>query len=268
MKKSLIRIKSMFMRYAYLHKRSMARTLEFFFWPVMSLLVWGFVTTYFQSIVMSDKARVVYFLISAMIFWDVLYRAQQTVTLAIAEDIWTHNIQNVILSPLRLWEWMASMFLFGLIKVIVVVIFLSVVALGLYRFHFFDMMGFYLFPFMASLLFFGWGIGVMTSGLLLRWGHAVEALIWGIPFLIQPLSAVFYPVATLPIWLQFISKLLPSTYVFEGIRSVTATGAMNWSLFGWSVVANLIFFVLSSVVFMVLFREARSAGRLGRLGMD
>ena len=47
----------------------------------------------------------------------------------------------------------------------------------------------------------------------------------------DPNGAVFYPVSVLPAWLQKIAYLLPSTYVFEGMRQVLATGvtvAQEW----------------------------------------
>ena len=36
----------------------------------------------------------------------------------------------------------------------------------------------------------------------MRWGQAAESLAWAVPFFIQPLAAVFYPVSVLPAWLQ------------------------------------------------------------------
>ena len=39
-------------------------------------------------------------------------------------------------------------------------------------------------------------------------------------FAVQPLGCVYYPVATLPTWLQPVAWSLPPTYVFEGLRSV------------------------------------------------
>jgi ABC-2 type transport system permease protein len=40
------RIAALLLRYLYLYRRSLPRAMEIFFWPVMDLLVWGFVTVY------------------------------------------------------------------------------------------------------------------------------------------------------------------------------------------------------------------------------
>jgi len=152
----------MFFRYANLHKRSMARSLEIFFWPIMNLLVMGFLTMYVQEIVETKLAHFVVFLINAMIFWDVLYRAQQGVTLSVIEDVWTQNIQNIFISPLRVWEWLASMFLYGLVKTLIITVVLSVLALIFYHFNIIDRVGLYLIPLLANLLLFGWALGRST----------------------------------------------------------------------------------------------------------
>ncbi|MBX7149642.1 ABC transporter permease [bacterium] len=265
---SLLRIRYMILRYLYVHKRSVSRSLELVFWPVMELLVWGYLVLYIQRVGTGDLPKIIVSVFAAVIFWDLLYRSQQGVSLSFVEDIWTHNIFNLLISPLRLWEWITSTFIYGMMKTLIIVCILSVLALFLYHFHFIDTLGFYIIPFLANLLLFGWALGLFTSGLLLRWGHAVEALIWGIPFLVQPLSAIYYPVSVLPAWLQHVSWLLPSTYVFEGMRSVVATGQMDAVMLAKAFLCNVVYFVLGSFFFTFMYRLSQKSGRLGRLGMD
>ena len=268
MKQSLTRIGGILTRYLYLHTRSLPRCLEIFFWPVMELLVWGFVSVYFQSLLNNPSAKIAAVLISAMIFWDILYRSQQAVSIAIVEDIWTQNIVNILVSPLRLWEWLAATFIYGFFKISLITLILSAIALGLYRFNLFNNLGFLMIPLMANLLFFGFALGVFTSALVIRWGHSAEALVWGIPYLVQPISAIYYPVSVLPVPLQWISKMLPSTYVFEGMRAVAETGNLPWSYFAAGLGLNLIYFILAGFFFHGMYRAARTTGRLGHLGMD
>lgn len=265
---SIIRVNAMFRRYLYLHKRSLPRTLEILFWPVMELLVWGFVATYVQGIVQDGLSRLILFLINAMIFWDILYRSQQAVSISFMEDIWTQNIVNLLISPLKIWEWHMATFLYGLAKSIVITLILGLIALGLYRFNLIAETHWFLLPLVANLFLFGWAIGVATSGLLVRWGYAAEALIWGIPFLIQPLSAIYYPLETLPVWLRPFALALPSTYVFEGMREVIRTGSMPFTHLFCAFGLNILYFILGSLFFTSMFRFSRNKGRLGHLGMD
>jgi ABC-2 type transport system permease protein len=91
-------------------------------------------------------------------------------------------------------------------------------------------MGLALLPFLASLLLFGWAVGMCTMALMLRFGQAAEALAWGVPFLLQPLSAVFYPVNVLSSWLQTLAHLFPSMCIFEGMRTALRAGTVDSAL--------------------------------------
>jgi ABC-2 type transport system permease protein len=262
------RIGALILRYCYLHKRSLPRTLEIVFWPVMELLVWGFVSVYVQSLTGGVMTHAIVFFINSMIFWDILYRSQQGVSISVIEEIWTQNIVNLLVSPLKIWEWMAATFVYGLLKTTTITVILGIIAWLLYRFDLIGATGLYLVPLVANLLFFGWALGVFASALVIRWGHAAEALIWGIPFLIQPLSAIFYPLETLPVWLRPFSMALPSTYVFEGMREVLKTGRMSVFHLAAALALNVVFFALCAVFFDRMYKQARDSGRLGRLGTD
>jgi len=185
---SLTQIHGMFLRYVFLHRRSlMIRAFDIFFWPVMDLLIWGFVTLYVQRIAETQVAQLMLFLIGAMILWDIHYRGQQAVTISLMEEIWNRNLTNILISPLRLWEWLAATCCYGALKVGLVTLILALVAKWLYAFDLIRV-GWAFLPLAANLLIFGWGIGLVTSGLLLRFGYAAEALIWGVPFLVQPFA--------------------------------------------------------------------------------
>ena len=260
------RIYAMLCRYTYLQRRSLPRTLNMFFWPVMELLVWGYVTLYLQRAAASI-ANVIVFLIGAMIFWDLLYRSQQAVSLGVMEEVWTRNLINTLITPLRLWEWMVATFLYGLLKGVIVTVLLATLAVWLYHFELWRL-GWWLGLFAFEVLIFGWAVGLMTAGLLFRYGYAAEALIWGIPFLIQPFSAVFYPLSVLPSWARAIAHALPSTYVFEGMRSVIQQHTLDWRLLGISTGLNMIYLTVGAVIFRALFVSARATGRLARIGVE
>ena len=50
--------------------------------------------------------------------------------------------------------------------------------------------------FFVNLLWFSWAMGLMIAALVLRLGLGAESLAWALIFLIQPLSGVYYPIAT------------------------------------------------------------------------
>lgn len=238
--------------------------MEIFFWPVINLLVWGFVTLYLQRIALP---KAVVFLLGVMILFDVLYRSQQAITLSITEEFWVKNIINIFITPVRMVELLLANCLVGILKSVATTIFLGLLAYALYAFNVMEI-GWALLPFFLSLLLFGWAMGMLTMSLILRYGHAAEAFIWGVPFLLQPISAVFYPVDVLPGWLQKVAYALPSTYVFEGMRRVLSTGSADWAGLFFSLALNLVYLAGGSAVLGWMLNNVRRKGYLSRLQME
>ncbi|MBX7071524.1 MAG: ABC transporter permease [Pirellulales bacterium] len=259
-----LRVSGLTMRYLFLYRRSLVRAGEIFFWPVMDLVVWGFLTAYLKTMVVPQA---VVYLLGALIFWDVLYRSQQAITLSVTEEIWTKNLLNIFLSPVTTFELMLSTCMIGIIKSLLTATTLGLLALMFYDFNLLDV-GIALAPFMASLLLFGWAVGMCTTALVLRFGQSAEALVWGIPFLIQPFSAVFYPVDVLPGWLQIVARALPSTYVFEGMRQALDGDGLNWSQLLISFGLNAVYLAAGATFFVWMLGVVRDRGYLSRLGME
>jgi ABC-2 type transport system permease protein len=135
----------------------------------MELFVWGFLSIYFKDANLDTTGRLVVTLINALIFWDVLYRSQQALSLAFMEELWTRNVLNFLISPLRTWEWVVGAYLYGLIKTGIIVGVLFVLATFLYAFDI-TALGLYFVPICANLLIFGYSMGLFTTGLLLGGG--------------------------------------------------------------------------------------------------
>lgn len=252
------------LRYTYLYRRSVPRAVEMIFWPTMDLLVWGFLTLYLVQL-KPGLGTTVTFLIGAMIFWDILYRSAQGVSVSFLEDIWSRNVLNVFVAPVRLREFLSATILVGFIKTAFIVLLLAVMAFFVYDFKLWNM-GLNLLPLFANLLMMGWILGIFTTALIMRYGQGVEALAWGIPFMIQPFAAVFYPLSVLPQWMQAVGWFLPATHVFEGMRAVLQTGTLSWSHFLWATGLNLVGLILVSLFMNYMFAAARKHGYLAKLG--
>jgi ABC-2 type transport system permease protein len=258
------RIGALLLRYLYLYRRSAARMMGILFWPFMDLCVWGFLTSYLERFAAPSAVT---FLLGAVIFWDIFYSAQQAITLSITEEIWARNILNIFVAPVRTWELLVSTCLIGVFRATLSATILAVFARLFYGFPLFAI-GLSLVPFYFSLLLFGWAMGMFTMALVLRFGQAAEALIWGIPFLIQPISAVFYPLRVLPSWLQPVAKALPSTHVFEGMRAALQTGRVDGATLFAAIALNAIYLAAGAAFFGWMLGRVREKGYLSRLGMD
>ena len=257
------RIFALLLRQLYLYRRSMIRMLEVVYWPVMDLLVWGFVSVYVGRL-RGGGAQAVAFLLGGMILWDIFFRAQQALSVSFLEDIWTRNLINVFVSPISTLEFIVAMLLLGVMKVIVTGLLLSGLAYALYAFNLFQY-GFPLIPFVMNLLLSAWGIGIITIAMILRWGQGAETLAWAIPFLFTPFSAVYYPVAVLPAALRPVAWALPTTHAFEGMRTVLSGGGTAWDQVGWGLGENAALLAAAAVVFAWVMHVARDRGLLLRV---
>lgn len=258
----LNRISALVLRYLYVYRRSWLRATEIIFWPIVDLLVWGFVTSYLQQLTVP---RAVTFMIGGMIFWDILFRAQQSIAVSILQDMWVGNILNVFIAPVRTAELLSATCIIGILRSGITAIIIGALAWAFYSFNILEL-GFALAPLVANLLLFGWVVGIFTTALILRYGEAVESVAWAIPFLLQPFCAAFYPVASLPQGLRYVAYCLPCTYSFEGMRALLQQGRFDVGLFLAGLGLNVIFLVLTSMFLMRMLRIIRERGYLTRSG--
>ncbi len=201
------------------------------------------------------------FLIGGIILWDALFRAQQGVAISFLEDVWTRNLLNVFAAPVRMGEYLASTFVVGLLRVLVTATVLGVIAAVAWSFNLFEFRG-GLVVFYANLMLFGWSLGLLSISLILRWGHGAESLAWAIPFLVQPFAAVFYPVASLPGWVQWVARALPPAHVFEGMRGVLAGQGIDWQALALATGLNVVCLGLGGWLFARTLARARERGLL------
>lgn len=146
------------------------------------------------------------FILGKLIFWDLLSQSQRAVSVVFLEEVWEKNLLNIFVTPLRISEFLVSTVLIGLVRIMLVGVVITIMAFFLYQ--------------------FGWAIGLFATAIILRFGSAAQVLAFGLTFLLQPFSAVFYPVSALPETARYIAYLIPSTYVFEGMRQVINRGGL------------------------------------------
>ncbi len=105
--KSWQRIKGLAMRQLYLYPRSIPRIMDVFFWPVLSLLLWGFLSKYLQQVNLTN-VNIVSVLLGAVIFWEFISRAQNAVSIVFLEEIWERNLLNIFVTPLNNTSWICA----------------------------------------------------------------------------------------------------------------------------------------------------------------
>ena len=261
---TLTRIGAVLLRHLYLWRGSWTRLFDLLYWPVLQVTIWGFMTQFLAG-KSSWVAQAGGVFIGAVLLWDVLVRGQFGMTLSLLEEMWSRNFANLFVSPLRPAEFAAALMGLSVIRALIGVVPAALLAIPLFGYSIFTL-GLPLLAFWVMLSIFGWAIGLMLCGLLVRFGLAAESYAWASIFVLAPLSGVYYPIETLPSWLLPIAWALPTTYVFEGMRAVMIDGVFRLDLMAWAFAVDLVFIVLGFAAFLWAFRRARERGSFMHTG--
>lgn len=258
------RIAAMVLRHLYLLRSSWPRIFELMYWPTIQMILWGFITL-FLATTSSYIAEAAGVLISAVLLWDVLFRGQLGFSLSFLEEVWSRNLGNLCVSPLKTGEFLTALMVMSLLRTLLGILPAAGLAIVFYEVSVFEM-GLALIAFFANLLVMGWAIGMFVAALILRVGQGAENVAWLAIFLIAPISAIYYPVAVLPDWLQFIAWGLPTAVVFEGMRAVLIEGVFSLPLLLRAILLNLLYLGLGAAAFFYSFQVARRRGLLLQIG--
>ncbi|MCC0012678.1 MAG: ABC transporter permease [Rhodobiaceae bacterium] len=260
----LSRVSAMVQRHWYLLRHSWPRTIELVYWPTVQMLMWGFLQVWLagESGPVATAAGV---FIGGVLLWDVLFRGQLGFSITFLEEMWARNLGHLMMTPLRPSEFVASLMVMSIIRVAIGFIPVTFLALWFFGFNLWSM-GLALVAFFANLYLTSWSIGLFVSGLVLRHGLGAENLAWSLSFLLLPLCCVYYPLETLPGWLQSVSLCFAPTYVFEGMRALLLEQTFRSDLMVRALAINVAYFALAAIAFRSLFDGARRTGALLQMG--
>ncbi|HEX4841013.1 MAG TPA: ABC transporter permease, partial [bacterium] len=174
------RIWALNLRQLFLMRRSFARITDLFYWPLLDLFFYGFLSLY-----LGTEGRVPLLaavLLGALILWDLFFRVQQAISVSFLTELWTRNLINIFVTPVSLSEFVVAMMLWGLIKISITATLMAAVAFVLYHFNIFAL-GISLVPLVTSLIVFAWAVGTAITAVILRYGQSAETLAWSLAFL-------------------------------------------------------------------------------------
>jgi ABC-2 type transport system permease protein len=254
------RIGAMVRRYWYLLRSSWPRILDLIYWPTVQMLMWGFLQLYVsQNSSFFAQASSVF--IGAVLLWDILFRGQLGFSISFLEEMYARNLGNLMMSPLRPVEFICSLMIMSLIRLAIGMIPVTFLAIAFFGFNLWSL-GLALAVFFLNLILTSWAVGIFVAGLLLRNGLGAETLAWTFMFVMLPLTCVYYPVAVLPHWLQWVAWSLPPTYVFEGMRALLIDHVFRADLMIEAFAFNVVLFAVAAAVFRALLESARVQGSL------
>lgn len=254
------------LRYFYLLRGSPARLLPMFVWVTIDILLWGFLTKYLGAVTASPLKFVPMFL-GAVVLWDFFIRIMHGVTTAFLEDVWSRNFLNIFATPLKISEYLAGLVITSIGTSLIGLFVMLALATTVFGLTFLPL-GLMLIPYLLVLFIFGIALGIFGCSLVLRLGPSAEWFTWTMPAIVSPFVGVFYPVATLPAWMQIIGRALPPSHVFESMRAIlTGTAPPPGSLI-LSIALALLDLLIACWFFARVHRHAIRTGLLARYSAE
>ncbi|WP_442899709.1 ABC transporter permease [Falsiroseomonas bella] len=259
------RVWGLMYRHIALYRRSWPRLLELMYWPVLQMIVWGFVTAYLAGLQNNVASVAAGVLLGGVLLWEVAIRSQMGFAISFLEEIWSRNLGHVFVSPVRPLELVAGLVGMSMLRMFCGVIPAMFLAFALYGFGLWTI-GPVLVLFFASLMMMGWAVALGVTALILRHGAGAEPLAWSVLFGLTPFAAVFYPVSVLPDWLQPFAYMIPAAHVFEGMRAALLQGVVAWGHLAAAFALNLVWLAGMGWLFLRQFQGARVRGALLNIG--
>ena len=260
---NLNQVKAIVLRNLYEWRRNLDRVVDSFWWASIDLVFWGLTSSYLKQNT-TEIPHIVILFLGGIILWVFVQNSQRDINMPLLGEAWNRNLINLFTTPIRLRELIVGTILLGLIKLFVTMGILTILAEILYQFNIFSF-GIFLIPAIINLILVGWWIGFIVDGLILRYGFKIEAFAWAFVFVIYPFSAIFYPVTILPKWAQIVAAAIPTSYVFENMRSVILSGTFSSDYFLIAFVLNGVYIFFSLLFLRFMFNESLKHARLVKL---
>lgn len=245
----------------YITRASWEIIFDVVFFSLSSIVLFGFIA---KSLAGEGNNSQAQGLLIAIIFWEVLRINQYSTSISSMWNVWSHNLSNMFIAPIRISEYLVAHIIAATVKSVV----MFVCAIGLAQFVFqLNILQLGLWPIAFSYLnmvIFATALGLVLIGLVFQYGTKVQALTWGTVYFVQPLCAVFFPVSVLPALLQPIAYLFPVTFFFEWLRAIHQHAAYSSTRLLWAFIFNLVWLGLACYVFSLQLAAAKRSGQLVR----
>ena len=252
-------------RYFSILRNSPDRVLGLYIWMFIDIIQWGFISNYLNEIVSGFNALSVF--LGAVLLSNFASRVMLNINMTFFEDMWARNFLNMFASPMRISEYLTGLVACGILTSTAGLIVAFLLAFAVFGFSALTY-GPAIVGFLFILYLFGIALGIFGCAVVLARGPSSEWFIWPIPALIIPFVGVYYPIDTLPHWMQVVSTVLPPSYVFEGVRGVLAGYPVHTSQLLLGIALALAYMVLASVIFLRTYKKAIRTGIIARYSAE
>ena len=258
------RMYGLFLRHFFLIKGSFPRILDLIYWPLIQIILWGFISKFFStySDYYSNTAGVI---LTCAILYDFLFRSSISFNILFLEEIWSRNFTNLFISPIKTSEILVSLIFTALVRTLIGLVPAIILTSPLFGISILSL-GIPLFFLFLSLYIFGITLGLFVSAGLLRFGPSFENIAWSSLFLLAPFGCIYYPIDILPEIFQNIARALPLVYIFEEARNILVNNTVNYENILQAFYLNGLYLTLGIFLFYYSLSQARNRGSLINMG--
>ena len=233
---------------------------DIFVFPIANIIVFGYLSLYLSA----NNLVAGHLVLMGMLLWQMIWIIEYSVTLGSLWNIWSRNLTNLFIAPLRLHEYILAHTLSGIVKAIFILIVGGVLSVYLFNFNLLSLGILPLLLIGLNFTLFSYALGIVLLGLIFRFGTRIQAVAWGVVSLFQPLCAAFYPLQVMPVALQYLALLFPATYTFEAARYSLIHTDIAWRLLGAAFAENIVYCILGTMAFMYMYTRSRDTGQFAR----
>jgi ABC-2 type transport system permease protein len=256
------RIKGIITQDTYITRHELTLWYDLLIFSAMSALVFGFLSRYLSQ--SSNSAAGTYVLLG-MVLWELVRVTQYCVSVNPMFNVWSDNLTNIFVAPVSIAEFVIGNCILSFVKGMLVFTVVACVAGAAFGFNVLSIGTTTLLLTIVVLTLFGWGLGWLLLGFIFRYGTGVQALAWGAIFVVQPFTAVYFPLTVLPSALRWFSWTLPPTYAFEAARRGLNGNGVAWSLLLGGLALDVIWMVGGIKAFSWLTHRSRVTGRFAHV---
>ncbi|HVF20800.1 MAG TPA: ABC transporter permease [Mycobacteriales bacterium] len=257
-----LRVRSMIRRQLYVQRRAPQRWFDVGVWPIVDTVIWGSIGVYVAQQGGAARSSTPY-MISGILLMHVMYQSNVSLSTGFLDETWSRNLLNIMVSPLREVEMVASLVVVSFLRLLVGLTAVALASFFLYAFNV-TSAGWGLLPILAVLMLTGWAIAMLVIGLILRFGSGAEILTWGILFIVIALSGIFYPLDALPGPLQPLAALMPSSHASEAARTLLDGDPLPWNRLGVAALELTVAIPLAMAFVLRMLRLFRVRGYITR----
>ncbi len=245
---------------ALLIKNTKWRLIEYFYFPISTILIYGFFALFINSY--APEAGLIVMIVNIM--WSFAQVAQSSVNQSMNEDAWSGSLKQIMITGISDFEYITARVISATIISLVVLAMIIAISVGVFNIAIFVTQWQLFLVLTMEILIASIGLSILVAAAMIALGREYSFLAWSAMSVFILLSAPFYPISLFPEFIKPLVLVMPYSNIFEAVRG-TITGSIDYATVWAGIYIALAYFVISLPLYRYVFKKAREKGWIVRL---